>query len=296
MFIDAHTHTQPGPADKAEFDQWSEARDRSRAGTVDELLSGMGAAEVRLTMVVPWLPAQLLVEQLVKNGEDRERATASVVERWRRLNRWAAAETRAHPGQLSCLVGLDPILMPTDVMAAEVADGLAGGAIGLKVAPMFLNVHPDSPLMEPVWQLARRHSVFVLSEACAVTGLPGYEAWGHPKHFEEVLRSYPDVRIQLAHLGVGAEEEVARLTRKYDNVYADLAMRLGGPVPMPFDPAAVLRQVRAIGADRVLFGTNYPLVDQSSYVAALRALGLAESELRQVGWENAERLFGLVAR
>jgi hypothetical protein len=95
MFIDAHTHTQPSPADKAEFDQWSEARDRSRAGTVDELLSGMGAAEARHTMVVPWLPAQLLVEQLVEKGEDRERATASVVERWRRLNRWAAAETRA---------------------------------------------------------------------------------------------------------------------------------------------------------------------------------------------------------
>jgi predicted TIM-barrel fold metal-dependent hydrolase len=93
----------------------------------------------------------------------------------------------------------------------------------------------------------------------------------------------------------GAEAEVARLTGKYDNVYADLAMRLGGPVPVPFDPAAVRRQIRAIGADRVLFGTNYPLVDQVSYVAALRALGLTESELRQVGWENAERLFGLVA-
>jgi predicted TIM-barrel fold metal-dependent hydrolase len=46
-------------------------------------------------------------------------------------------------------------------------------------------------------------------------------------------------------------------------VYADLAMRLGGPVPAPFDPTQVLHQIRAIGADRVLFGTNYPLVDRS---------------------------------
>jgi predicted TIM-barrel fold metal-dependent hydrolase len=52
---------------------------------------------------------------------------------------------------------------------------------------------------------------------------------------------------------------------------------------MPFDPAAVLRRVRAIGAGRVLFGTNYPLVDQRAYVAELRALGLTGSELRQVG-------------
>ena len=64
--------------------------------------------------------------------------------------------------------------------------------------------------MEPIWQLAREHSVFVLSEACAVIGIPSYEAWGHPKYFEEVLRSYPDVPIQLAHLGMGAEDEVAR--------------------------------------------------------------------------------------
>lgn len=160
MFIDAHTHTQPSRADKAEFDQWSAAQDRSRAGTVDELLSQMAAAEVRRTMLVPWLPAQLLVERLVEKGEDQEGAAASVVERWGQLNLWAAAEARAHPEQLTCLVGLDPILMSADVMAREVAEGVAHGAIGLKVAPMFLNVRPDSAEMEPSgnWPVDTRSS------------------------------------------------------------------------------------------------------------------------------------------
>jgi predicted TIM-barrel fold metal-dependent hydrolase len=157
---------------------------------------------------------------------------------------------------------------------------------------MFIKAQPDSPVMEPVWQLAREHSIFVLAEACATIGIPGYRPWGHPRHFAEVFRSYPDVPVQLAHLGMGAEDEVARLARKYPNIYADLAMRLGGPVPVPFRPTDLLQQIRAIGVDHVLFGTNYPLVAQADYVAALRGLGLGESELSRVGWENATRLYG----
>jgi predicted TIM-barrel fold metal-dependent hydrolase len=292
VFIDAHTHTQPSTADKAEFDDVSEARDRSRTGTVDELLHGMAVAGVQRTMVVPWLPAQHLVDRLVATGHDRDLATATVLARWHDLNSWAAAETRRHPDRLCCLVALDPVLMSREHLAREVTEGLANGAIGLKIAPMFIKAQPDSPVMEPVWQLAREHSVFVLAEACATIGIPGYRPWGHPRHFAEVFRSYPDVPVQLAHLGMGAEDEVARLARKYPNVYADLAMRLGGPVPVTFRPVDLLQQIRAIGIDHVLFGTNYPLVDQADYVAALRGLGLSESELSRVGWENATRLYG----
>jgi hypothetical protein len=293
VLIDAHTHTQPTAADKADFDEWSGVVDRSRTGCVDELLSSMAGAGIAHTMIVPWLPAQQLVAAQVVDGTDRDVAVAAVVDRWLELNRWAAAAVRAHPGELSCLVGLDPVLMSPATMASAVADGLADGAIGIKVAPMFLNIRPDDEQMEPVWQLADQHSVFVLSEACGFVDFPGFVAWGHPSHFDAVLRSYSRVPIQLAHLGVGAEDEVARLTARYDNVYADLSMRFGGPVPIPYDPQETLRQVRSIGAERVLFGTNYPVVDQAGYVQKFAALGLTDAEQRLVGGENARRLFGL---
>jgi predicted TIM-barrel fold metal-dependent hydrolase len=292
MLIDTHTHTQPTAVDKSDFDRWAGAQDRSHAGCLDDLLESMHRAGIAQSMIVPWLPAQQIVDTLVGEGADRDTSMERVIKRWSDLNSWAAASVQAHPQELACLVGLDPVLMSPATLEAEVKRGLTGGAIGIKVAPMFLSLHPDDEAMEVVWRLARDHDVFVLSEACATPGLPGFEAWGHPKHFDEVCRSYPGVSVQLAHLGVGGETEVARLTSRYSNVFADLSMRLGGPVPIPFSPAETLQHIRAIGVDRILFGTNYPLVGQGSYVSAFRDLGLNEDEQQAISSENAKQLYG----
>lgn len=285
VLIDAHTHTQPtAAAGRAFAGRWGFGSDRE--GTVDELLRSMDRAGIARTMIVPWLPAQDMVAAAVAAGVDRDRATADVVDEWRELNRWAAGAVTAHPDRLACLVGLDPVLMADDLVEAEVAERLAAGACGLKIAPMFIRARPDDEAMEVVWRCARDHGVFVLSES----GPRGYDsdtAWGHPRHFDAVLRSYPTVTVQLAHLGQGGEDDVAVLTGRYPNVVTDTSLRLGVE-----SPARTAELVRRIGADRVLFGTNYPLVDQQTYADALRGLPLTDDELELVGRANAARLLG----
>jgi uncharacterized protein len=284
--IDAHTHTQPTPADGKAFSaRYGFASDRK--GTVDELLETMDRAGVTRTMIVPWMPAQEMISERVASGADPEGATSQVVDQWRELNRWAAEAVTGHPDRLSCLVGLDPVIMSNDLIEAEVTARLAGGACGLKVAPMFIHRRPDDEAMEVVWRTARDHDVFVLSESGA-NGFGGDQVWGHPAYFDQVLRSYPTVTVQLAHLGQGAEDDVAKLTSRYPNVVTDLSLRLAVEAP-----GHTVDFIRRIGATRVLFGTNYPLVDQVAYAQALRALPLDEEELRQVGHDNAARLLRL---
>ena len=286
VLIDAHTHTQPTAAEGKEFAaRYGFGSDRE--GTVDELLRSMDRAGIARTMIVPWMPAQDMVADMVAAGADRDEAVADVVGQWRGLNEWAAGAVTAHPQRLSCLVGLDPVLMDEATIAAEVAERLATGACGLKVAPMFIRRRPDDEVMEVVWRLARDHNVFVLSESGALP-FGDEPVWGHPAWFDAVLRSYPTVTIQLAHLGQGAEDDVATLTSRYANVVTDTSLRLGVE-----PPERTAEFVRRIGADRVLFGTNYPLVDQVAYAAALRALPLTDDELEQVGHANAARLLGV---
>jgi predicted TIM-barrel fold metal-dependent hydrolase len=150
---------------------------------------------------------------------------------------------------------------------------------------MFIRRHPDDEVMEIVWRLARDHGVFVLSE-CGSHGYDPDGAWGHPAHFDAVLGSYPTVTVQLAHLGQGAEDEVAKLTAAHANVVTDTSLRLGVE-----PPARTAELIRRIGVDRVLFGTNYPLVDQGAYADALRALPLTDDELEKVGRANAFALY-----
>ena len=282
--IDSHTHTQPSAEEMKVF----VARygfDSDRQGTLVELFSMMQRRHVVRTMIVPWLPAQHLVAEQVALGVDRDEAIDHVVGQWKRLNRWATDSVATHPDRLSCLVGVDPVLMGDEGVANEVAECLARGACGIKVAPMFIHRRPDDEVMEIVWRCAREHGVFVLAQSGASRQAGEEEAWGHPTHFEAVLRAYPTVTVQLAHLGIGAEGDVAALTSRYPNVMADTSMQLG--VRPPDDIVAIIRR---IGVDRVLFGTNYPLVDQAACVTTFEALPLTEEERHHIGYGNASRL------
>jgi predicted TIM-barrel fold metal-dependent hydrolase len=282
--IDSHTHTQPS----AEAVKAFVARygfDSDRQGTLAELFSMMQRSQVARTMIVPWLPAQDLVAEHVALGVDRDEAVDQVIGQWQRLNRWATDAVAANPDRLSCLVGVDPVLMGDEGVVHEVAEQLASGACGIKVAPMFMHRRPDDEAMEVVWRCARDHGVFVLSQCGASRKAGEEEAWGHPAYFDAVLQAYPTVTVQLAHLGIGAENDVAALSARYANVVADTSMQLD--VKPPDELVAIIRR---IGADRVLFGTNYPLVDQAACVATFEALPLTDEERHQIGSANASRL------
>ncbi|MCU1457869.1 MAG: hypothetical protein JWL73_1961 [Actinomycetia bacterium] len=290
--VDSHTHVLPSAAASAAFLRGIGLEPSPGDGDVPELLRLSAECGIARTMIVPWLPAQPRVEQKVADGIDRRIATRAVLDDWHELNAWATAAVRAAPDALMCVVGLDPILADVVELRGEVALRLAEGAVGLKIAPRFLGVTPDDPAMDPFWQLADEFGVPVLSES----GSSGYEGgvvFGAPEHFEAVLRAYPDVDIVLAHLGLGGEDDVARLTAEFPNLYADTSLRLSPPEQGGLSDDDLVALFRKIGTDRVLFGTNYPLVDQAGYADRLRRLPLTDSELEAIGSDNAVHFWGI---
>ena len=292
MLFDFHTHTQPSVEAADEFFSWLSPRPRLNRGSLDELFERMDEVGVARTLIVPWLPAQDLVEARVAQGEDRDAARLAVIEKWRDLNAWAARTASAYPEKITTIVGVDPVLMTREEVETEVALRLAGGASGIKIAPMFLGAPANDPKLRIVWELARAHKVFVLSE-CGAQDYGEHRAWGAPQFFDEICRAYPDVVIQLAHLGVGAEAETARLARSYPNVYADLSLRLAGlDEPGQWTSAQMLRCIRDIGAKRVIYGTNYPIVDVARFRAVFDSLDLTPEERELIGWRNAARVLG----
>ncbi|MCH8190987.1 MAG: amidohydrolase family protein [Chloroflexi bacterium] len=297
--IDFHTHTHPTAEAGVAFQRLWGYDAPERNGSPAELLPLMDRASVARTMIIPWMPAQDHYDRLVLkrseegnplDGNELTEAKNEIIESWRDLNQWAVEAVAAQPDRLMCLVGLDPIFMGDVFVREETADKLAKGACGLKIAPMFLRATPDDPRIAIVFELAREHGVFVLSQSGA-HGYTGNPAWGHPRHFEAVLKAYPEVDIVLAHLGLGAEEEVARLTAVYPNLYADTSMRLhllGQPGQWSLEEA--VHWFRRIGVDRVIFGTNYPLCDPVQFAEVMEALPLTPDERRAVLFENAERV------
>ncbi|MCD4533023.1 hypothetical protein LRP67_02875 [Nocardioides sp. cx-169] len=122
--------------------------------------------------------------------EDRGALTERVLAEWHEYNGWAVEAARSEPDRVSCLVGVDPVLMDAAEVRRDVTLRLGQGAVGLKVSPMFLGVRLDDPALDVVWQLAVEHGVFVLVEA-ETASFRGRPVWGHPSALWSVLERRP---------------------------------------------------------------------------------------------------------
>ena len=65
------------------------------------------------------------------------------------------------------------------------------------------------------------------------------------------------------------------------------------PTIAELDPERLRRAHPRHGADRVVFGSDWPMTDPAAEIAAIRALGLTQEEQQGVLGGNLARLLGL---
>jgi predicted TIM-barrel fold metal-dependent hydrolase len=102
----------------------------------------------------------------------------------------------------------------------------------------------------------------------------------------EIARRHPQLPIVLAHGGLGTPSvEGARLAAAFDNVYIELSSS--------FAHLPTVRETVAIaGPDKLLWGSDAPLLDPAFVLGTYRDAGLHPAEEDRVFWGNAAALFG----
>lgn len=109
---------------------------------------------------------------------------------------------------------------------------------------------------------------------------------------------HPKARLILAHLGGVRFHEMAMfgLVRKFPwyprNVWFDLSAVATFYADSPYRDQLVWT-LRAIGTDRILFGSDWPVDPPTTAAKAVRALGLTASEQSQIFYTNAATLLGI---
>lgn len=229
-------------------------------------------------------------------GEQRRAREAAIgaemVQRMERNNRWGSTEAGVGTPEILPFINLDPVLIDAATLRAEIKEKAALGAKGIKLLPLQHQIHGNDRRLWPVYETAVELGLPVLSQSGAggaaspATGDP----YGRPRYFDEVARAFPDVRIILAHLGSGFENDVVALTAAHANIYADTSTVPAKVLDGRLDREGMAKLVRAIGIDHVLFGTNWPLYDPASDIAVIESLPLTESEKQAILFDNAAKV------
>ena len=111
---------------------------------------------------------------------------------------------------------------------------------------------------------------------------------GEIYHF---LKSYPSNKIVLAHWGGGVffyalmKKEVKEVLKR---VWLDTAAS-----PFLYSPEIYRVAGEIFGFERILFGTDFPLLGPQRYYKEIESSGIAAESIRQVTGLNAKRLLGL---
>ncbi|MGE3855569.1 MAG: amidohydrolase family protein [Dehalococcoidia bacterium] len=303
--IDIHTHTFASADRGIGWQKSAGHANPVRNGTIEELVGIMAGANITHAVQLMYTPTRFMYEARIKSQElpsdpaERESVQREVqtmmAQRMIANNEWALGVSAEHPN-LFTFAGLDPVYMDEATLVGEIEDKVARGARGVKIVPLALAAYVDDPRMMPMYETIARLGVPIVSQAGAggEVGDRG-DHYGRPKYFETALQRYPDLVINIAHLGHGYEDDVIDLCRRFPGFHADLSSRLhelDDPNEHLTDESLV-DFIRQCGAEHILFGTNYPLNSPQQYADVMRRLPLTDREKELVAHGNAKRLLKL---
>lgn len=105
-----------------------------------------------------------------------------------------------------------------------------------------------------------------------------------------LARELPALPLIACHLGGYRRLDEAEAELTGTPIFLDTSWP---PTLADLDPARVRALIERHGADRVVFGSDWPMADPGEEVAAVRALGLSDADERAVLGGNMARLLGI---
>lgn len=231
-------------------------------GVADDLLRSMGENRVDRTLVLAHPP--LLPNESVLDLAD------------------------AFPDQISAVVNLPP---GTPHAGERLRNFVSRGARALKIHAAADGEDARSLRYLLLIETAADLDLPVILHTGCIHG-PMYRnpELGDPRRFEAWFREHPKTTFILAHTGLHDPESALEMASRYANVCVETS----------WQPAEVIGEsARRLGAERVLYGSDWPFLGQNQRVGLARIRDCQDSgtlnatQTALILGENAQRIFRL---
>ena len=265
--IDFHTHIFPdkiAPATVAALAKAGGTKPEGGTGTLDDLERLALREDVSLCVNLP-----------IATRPDQAAS----------INRFAK-EVNRREGRVISFGAIHPDAAEPERELAELAEA---GFRGIKLHPDYQGHYADDPAVIRVVKEAKRLGLHTVFHGGVDIAFPN-DVHATPERMANLLSSLGEGegRVVVAHIGgYGLWDDVERILVGRD-VYFDLSY---GIDHLPEEQ--LYRIITRHGADRILFGSDYPWRDPADVDRVLAKLPLSDEQFAAIRFGNAERLLGL---
>lgn len=261
--IDSHCHIYPEKiAAKAvnSTDAFYGIKKSSGKGTVEELMQQNFNAGIDVAVVqsVATTPAQV-----------------------KSINEFINREVKNSGGKL---VGLGTLHPDSSDIKGDVERIIELSLMGVKLHPDIQNFKIDNYKALKIYEACEEKHLPILMH----TGDNRYDN-SNPNRLLPVLEIYKNLTVIGAHFGgYSVWDEASKKLSGIKNLYVDCSSSF-----FALSDEKIIEIIRRYGADKVLFGTDYPMWSAKEELSRFMALPLTENEKKQILSENAKKVFGI---
>lgn len=279
MIIDFHTHVFPPGIIKKRGDYINSdpgfailySDSKNKLATTDDLISSMDKAGIDVSVILNtgWTTHELCVE----------------------TNDYILESIARYPDRLIGFCAVQP--RSIDAAITEIERCAKAGAKGigeLRPDTQLLDL-ADKEIMDPFMETIRKHNLILLIHASEPVGHI-YAGKGSitPDILYPFIEEYDGLPMVCAHWGGGLPfyELMPEVKKTLENTFFDTAAS-----PFLYNPQVYKQVVQVVGADKVLFGSDYPLLQPERLIKEIDSLDLSQEEKEKILSGNAKKLLGL---
>lgn len=197
-----------------------------------------------------------------------------------------------HPRRFSGLAGVDPYRGMQGLRDLERAVR-EYGFVGAHLYPHWCEIPPDHALFYPYYAKCCELDIPIMMQVghnLVYSRQRRLPSVGRPITLDRIAIDFPELRLIGIHIGIPWTDEMISMCWKHENVYV-----AGDAYAPKHWPTQFVHYADTYGREKVLFGTDWPVIDPERAVAEIAALGLREESHRLMMRDNARRVFGLPA-
>jgi predicted TIM-barrel fold metal-dependent hydrolase len=272
-----------GPEEVAAGQTGFDANFMAQVRMPEAMRGGVGMDDYLRIMDEAGIEHSLLVA--VRAGDRRWKGSFDIP--YEQVARWC----RAHPDRFSGLAGADPTMGMEQLKDLERAADL--GFVGVHAYPHWFALPPDAARWYPIYaKCCELELPFMLQVGQNLiyqkdVRLPSV---AKPILLDQVAIDFPELTIIGIHVGTPWSDEMIAMAWKHVNVF--IGIDAYAPRHLPEN---LVRYMDSYGSHKVLFGTDWPVIDPRRGVAEMQAHGLRPEAYQRVMRDNALTVFPKMA-